>query len=92
MLEERKRVAVSVPVPTAFGGKSRPHALTATLAWFTPVVPGRRTYRAVRLKLLEPSEIEKSQSEVSFRPTRIQIKQIEEPSSVAVGQVIALQV
>jgi hypothetical protein len=39
------------------GGQARPHALSATLAWFTPVSPGRKSYRSVRLKLLEPGEI-----------------------------------
>lgn len=48
-----------MPVPAAFGGKARPHALTATLAWFTPVIARRRAYRAVRLKLLEPAGIER---------------------------------
>ena len=52
------RVSLAVPIPTAYGGQARPHALAATLAWFTPVVAGRRTYRAVRLKLLEPTELD----------------------------------
>lgn len=57
-LNENKRVAISVPVPIVLSGKAKPHALTATLAWFTPVVAGRRNYRAVRLKLLEPTGID----------------------------------
>lgn len=58
ILDEKKRVTITVPVPVVLSGKARPHALTATLAWFTPVVAGRRNYRAVRLKLLEPTGIE----------------------------------
>ncbi len=50
-------VTVPVPIPSAIGGQSRPHALSATLAWFTPISPGRKRYRSVRLKLLEPEEI-----------------------------------
>lgn len=57
MLERDKVADVSVPVPSAISGQARPHALFATLAWFTPTSPGRRSYRSVRLKLLEPSEL-----------------------------------
>jgi hypothetical protein len=42
----------------AIGGQARPHSLAATLAWFTPTSPGRKSYRSVRLKLLEPDEID----------------------------------
>lgn len=49
---------VNVPIPLAMGGQARIHALSATLAWFTPTAPGRRSYRSVRLKLLEPTDIE----------------------------------
>ncbi|MEC9347670.1 MAG: S8 family peptidase [Pseudomonadota bacterium] len=52
-----KRASVRVPVPVAISGKARPHAMFASLAWFTPVSPGRKSYRAVRLKLLEPGEL-----------------------------------
>jgi hypothetical protein len=58
LLGRDKIVTVAVPVPEIMGGQARPHSLFATLAWFTPVVPGRKTYRAVRLKLLEPSELD----------------------------------
>ncbi|MEO5375952.1 MAG: S8 family peptidase [Alphaproteobacteria bacterium] len=57
-LEGNKTATVHVPVPAAIGGKSQFHALSATLAWFTPVSPGRKSYRAVRLELLEPEEID----------------------------------
>jgi len=53
----RERVAtIRVPVPAVMSGQARPHSLSATLAWFTPVQPGRKSYRSVRLKLLDPAE------------------------------------
>lgn len=57
VLERDKVANVSVPVPAAISGQARPHALSATLAWFTPTSPGRKSYRSVRLKLLEPKEL-----------------------------------
>lgn len=56
-LPRDRTVTVNVPIPLAIGGKARPHMLSATLAWFTPVAPGRRSYRNCRLRLLEPDEI-----------------------------------
>jgi hypothetical protein len=49
---------VNVPVPVAIGGRAQPHSLLATLAWFTPTAPGRRSYRSVRLRLREPDGLE----------------------------------
>lgn len=56
-LNRDRAVTIAVPVPLAIGGKSQPHSLSATLAWFTPVSPGRKTYRSCRLKILKPDEI-----------------------------------
>jgi hypothetical protein len=39
-------------------GKAIPHSMTATLAWFTPVHPGRQSYRSVKLSLLEPGDFD----------------------------------
>lgn len=50
---------VEVPVPICINGNKQPHALGATLAWFTPTHPGRQTYRAVRLTLAEPEELDR---------------------------------
>jgi hypothetical protein len=50
-------VRIDVPVPNCMGGKAQPHELAATLAWFTPILPGRQSYRTVRLSLLDPQEI-----------------------------------
>ncbi|MGV2128795.1 S8 family peptidase [Agrobacterium vitis] len=56
-LGRERSVDVLVPVPAAIGGQARAHSLSATLAWFTPVIPGRKSYRAVRMKILDPAEI-----------------------------------
>ncbi|WP_083392710.1 S8 family peptidase [Rhodobacter xanthinilyticus] len=48
---------IDVPVPVAIGGKARPHSLSATVAWFSPVLPGRKTYRSSRLKIVTPAEL-----------------------------------
>jgi Subtilase family len=47
---------IEIPVPACLAGQARPHEIRATLAWFTPVMPGRQAYRAVRLFLLDPDE------------------------------------
>lgn len=57
-LSAEKLRRVPVPVPIAIHGQAKPHMISATLAWFTPVHAGNRTYRSVRLKLLAPNEIE----------------------------------
>lgn len=54
-LARDRSVTVAVPVPLAMGGKAQPHSLSATLAWFTPVVPGRKSYRTCRLRILKPA-------------------------------------
>lgn len=50
-------VTIKVPVPVCMNGQAKPHALKATLAWFTPVLPGRQIYRAVRLALIAGNEL-----------------------------------
>jgi hypothetical protein len=56
-LQPDKVATISVPVPVVMGGRAQPHALSTTLAWFTPTFPGRQSYRAVRLKVLKPGEL-----------------------------------
>ena len=56
-LHRDRSVTIAVPVPLAIGGKAQPHSLWATLAWFTPVSPGRKSYRSCRLKILKPASI-----------------------------------
>jgi hypothetical protein len=58
LLHPNRIADVLVPVPAAINGQARPHSLSATLAWFTPIIPGRKSYRSVRLKLLAPQELE----------------------------------
>ncbi len=58
VLPPKQKAGIKVPVPICISGKAQPHALNATLAWFTPVHPGRQTYKAVRLKLEDPSELQ----------------------------------
>jgi hypothetical protein len=47
---------VDAPIPACLEGQARPHEIRATLAWVTPIAPGRQAYRTVRLRLLEPEE------------------------------------
>ncbi|MCY0146590.1 S8 family peptidase [Hoeflea sp. G2-23] len=56
-LRRDRSVTIAVPVPLAMGGKALPHSLSATLAWFTPVAPGRKSYRTCRLKILNPPSL-----------------------------------
>lgn len=56
-LRRDRSATIAVPVPLAMGGKARPHSLSATLAWFTPVSPGRKSYRTCRLKILKPASV-----------------------------------
>lgn len=57
LLPRDRTITIEVPVPQAIGGKAQPHSLFATLAWFTPVSPGRKSYRSCRLKILKPAEL-----------------------------------
>ena len=50
-------VRIDIPIPRCMSGQARPHELVAALAWFTPVAPGRRSYRTVKLTPLVPDEI-----------------------------------
>ncbi|ARO88915.1 hypothetical protein EBAPG3_014690 [Nitrosospira lacus] len=56
-LPREQAVTVQVPIPICINGQAKLHALHATLAWFTPVLPGRQSYRAVRLTLTESDEL-----------------------------------
>ncbi|WP_407116804.1 S8 family peptidase [Bradyrhizobium sp. LMG 9283] len=44
----------SLPLPACLSGVRGVRRLSVTLAWFTPVQPGRRAYKGVRLKVEEP--------------------------------------
>src|SRR3546814_2660161 len=56
-VKENEVVHVPIPIPAVISGKAQPHLIAATVAWFTPTRPDSRTYRSVRLKLLEPEDI-----------------------------------
>jgi len=56
-LGSEQNVRIRVPIPAVMGGQARPHSLSATLAWFTPVSPARKSYRSVRLKILQPESL-----------------------------------
>jgi hypothetical protein len=56
-LASETRRSIVVPLPVCMSGQSRPHSVSATLAWFTPVQPGRQSYRSVRLSLLASEEV-----------------------------------
>lgn len=65
----RNRVAnVQVPIPALIGGQARPHSISATLAWFSPVNPGRKSYRSVRLQVLKPDGLDA----LSVKPASLQ--------------------
>jgi Subtilase family len=75
LLPAEQAALVDVPVPICISGKTLPHALFATVAWFTPVRPGRQSYRSVRLSLLEPTELSSlGVSATSGQPDANQIK------------------
>lgn len=57
MLLRDQSVSIQVPIPACVNGQARPHSMSATLAWLTPVLAGRQSYRAIRLKLIEPEEL-----------------------------------
>lgn len=56
-LQREQEVTIQIPIPICINGQAKLHALYATLAWFTPVLPGRQSYRAVRLTLTDSDEM-----------------------------------
>ena len=56
-LPREQEVTVQIPIPICIIGQAKLHALYATLAWFTPVLPGRQSYRAVRFTLTDSDEM-----------------------------------
>ncbi len=73
-LPRERTVTVQVPIPVCINGQARPHTLQATLAWFTPVLVGRQSYRVVRLKLLDSDEL--SSLRVDLAKTQPDHKQV----------------
>ncbi|MGY4380319.1 hypothetical protein ACVWZ3_007958 [Bradyrhizobium sp. i1.3.6] len=56
-LTSESRRSITVPLPTCMSGQPLTHSVRATLAWLTPVLPGRQSYRSVKLSLLAPDEL-----------------------------------
>lgn len=56
-LGSEKRRSITVPLPACMGGQAQPHSIRGTLAWLTPVLPGRQSYRSVKLSLLASDEL-----------------------------------
>lgn len=46
-----------IPWPATMTAKAQPHGVFATLAWFSPPRPGTVAYRAVTLKIVEPTQL-----------------------------------
>lgn len=42
-------LSFSLPLPVGLNGQAVAKAITATVCWFSPILPGRQGYRAVRL-------------------------------------------
>ncbi len=57
-LNRDRITTIQVPLPQIMNGQARLHSLSATVAWFTPVSPGRKSYRTCRLKILNPDELD----------------------------------
>lgn len=57
LLGREQATTIQVPIPVAMNGKAQPHSIVATMAWFTPVSPGRKSYRTVRLNLLKSDDL-----------------------------------
>lgn len=45
-----------MPLPEGLIGQTVPRALTVTVCWFTPIMPGRQSYRAVKLRIDEKED------------------------------------
>lgn len=56
-LTRDQAVSVDIPIPACVNGRATFHSMSATLAWFTPILSNRQSYRAVRLSLGEPSDL-----------------------------------
>ncbi len=54
LLGEDDGLTFSLPIPADMFGNRSPRKITATLAWASPVEPGRRAYKSVRLQIEEP--------------------------------------
>jgi hypothetical protein len=65
----------ALPLPTCLSGHTGLRSLSVTVTWFTPVTPGRRAYRSVRLTVEEPEQARLN--ELLTRPTPFQPDRVE---------------
>jgi hypothetical protein len=56
-LTENQALVFALPLPEAVFGNRILREVTTTLAWLSPILPGRRAYKAVRLDIEEPTEL-----------------------------------
>ncbi|MFP3544386.1 hypothetical protein SB748_13000 [Rhizobium sp. SIMBA_035] len=68
---------MTLPLPESLSGAAIPKSVAATVAWFSPTAPGRRSYKTTRLVLADLGEddlgrlgIEKSQDQPDVNATR----------------------
>ena len=54
VLGENDGLTFDLPVPQEMFGNNSARTVTATVAWMSPVEPGRRAYKSVRLQVEEP--------------------------------------
>lgn len=61
-----------LPLPDSVSDKRGLRLLTVTLAWFTPIIPGRSAYRSVRLTVDEP----KGESQIAKQAAKGQAERL----------------
>lgn len=54
VLGENDGLTFDLPIPQEMFGNNSARTVTATVAWMSPVEPGRRAYKSVRLQVEEP--------------------------------------
>lgn len=54
---EDEALTFNLPLPASVYGNRTPRRVTATLSWFSPIEPGMRDYKAVRLQIEEPDAL-----------------------------------
>ncbi|MND47925.1 hypothetical protein D3C80_388320 [compost metagenome] len=54
VLGENDGLTFDLPIPAEMFGNNVARTVTATVAWMSPVEPGRRAYKSVRLQVEEP--------------------------------------
>lgn len=55
-LAPETRRPIVVPLPACMSGQALPHSVSAPLAWFAPVQPGRQSYQGWGCRYLRPKK------------------------------------